>query len=66
MTHHTLIKDTVRAMVLLPDAGAQTVLDAAQPAGLAPTKRQGLRALILDELRRLHEGMLARYGLRPS
>jgi hypothetical protein len=25
-----------------------------------------LRALIVDELRRLHEGVLARYGLRPS
>ncbi len=24
-----------------------------------------LRALIVDELRRLHEGVLARYGLRP-
>ena len=25
-----------------------------------------LRALIIDELRRLHEGVLARYGLRPQ
>ncbi|MBF6631925.1 MAG: hypothetical protein ITG01_12350 [Comamonas sp.] len=25
-----------------------------------------VRALILDELRRLHEGVLARYGLLPS
>lgn len=28
--------------------------------------RANVQALILDELRRLHEGVLARYGLRPS
>jgi hypothetical protein len=28
--------------------------------------RQNVQALIVDELRRLHEGVLARYGLRPS
>lgn len=56
----------MRAVVLQPQADAQTVLDAALPADLAPAERQALRALILDELRRLHEGVLARYGLRPS
>jgi hypothetical protein len=25
-----------------------------------------VQALLIEELRRLHEGMLARYGLRPS
>jgi hypothetical protein len=25
-----------------------------------------VQALIVEELRRLHEGVLARYGLRPS
>ena len=25
-----------------------------------------MQALIVDELRRMHEGVLARYGLRPS
>lgn len=66
LTHRTLIKDAVRAVVLQPDADAQTVLDRALPADLALTDGQALRALILDELRRLHEGVLARYGLRPS
>lgn len=28
--------------------------------------RANIEALIIDELRRLHEGVLARYGLRPS
>ena len=34
--------------------------DAGAPSGAE------VKALILDELRRLHEGVLARYGLRPS
>lgn len=66
LTHRTLIKDAVRAVVLQPDADAQTVLDGALPADLALADGQALRALILDELRRLHEGVLARYGLRSS
>lgn len=66
LTHRTFIKDTVRAVVLQPDDDAQTVLDAALPTDLPEDERQPLRALILDELRRLHEGVLARYGLRPS
>jgi hypothetical protein len=28
--------------------------------------RASVNALIVEELRRLHEGVLARYGLRPS
>lgn len=59
-----------KAVVLHPQADAQTVLDAtlsaALPADVPEAERQALRALILDELRRLHEGVLARYGLRPS
>ena len=70
LAHRNLIKDTVRAVVLQPQDDAQTVLDAALsaalPADVPETERQALRALILDELRRLHEGVLARYGLRPS
>ena len=42
-----------------PQANAQTVLDLALPADLPEAERQSLRALILDELRRLHEGVLA-------
>ena len=51
LNHRYLIKDTM--------------LDAALPAELPEAGRQTLRALILAELRRLPEGVLARYGLRP-
>ncbi len=66
LTFGTLIKDTVRAVVLQPQTDAQTVVDAALPADLPEAERQALRALILDKLRRLREGVLARYGLWPS
>ena len=56
----------MRAVVLQPDADAQTVLDGTLPADLALADGQALRALILAELRRLHEGVLASYGLRRS
>lgn len=58
----TLIQDTVRAVVLQPQADAQTVLDITLSARLVVDmpEHQALRALIADELRRLHEGMLAR------
>lgn len=29
-------------------------------------EQAAVQALIVEELRRLHEGVLARYGLRPS
>ena len=35
-------------------------------AQVAEADRQNVRALVMDELRRLHEGSLSRYGLRPA
>jgi len=32
----------------------------------AAEDREGVEAMVIDELRRLHEGVLARYSLRPS
>ena len=29
-------------------------------------EQMDVKALVVEELRRLHEGVLARYGLRPS
>ncbi len=58
--------NTVRAVALQPHADPQTMVDEASPADLPEAESQALRALILDELRRLREGVLARYGLRSS
>ncbi len=33
---------------------------------LSPSECDTLKAWVIEELRRLHEGVLARYGLRPA
>ena len=61
-----LIKQSIHQVItnpqLDPFATIQQAVTARVPAYLAP----GVQALIIEELRRLHEGVLARYGLRPS
>ncbi|MFL6713639.1 MAG: Fic family protein, partial [Sulfurifustis sp.] len=42
------------------------VIGQAVAARVKETDRNNVQALIIDELRRLHDGVLARYGLRPS
>jgi hypothetical protein len=47
----------------------QDTLDSIQLAisqQIEPTDQEAVTALVIDELRRLHEGVLARYRLRPS
>ena len=51
------------------DLKAQLVCHALQCALYTkptPPDRANVHALVVEELRRLHEGVLARYGLRPS
>jgi hypothetical protein len=61
-----LIKHTIRDIVLHPEreplAGIVRVVSEQVPAHEQPE----VQALVVEELRRLHEGVLARYGLRPS
>lgn len=62
-----LIKSAVREVVTSPQADAMELIEqATAQAGVPDMELADLRALIVDELRRLHEGVLARYGLRPS
>ena len=62
-----LIKSAVREVVTSPQADAMELIEQATAQASVPDAELGdLRALIVDELRRLHEGVLARYGLRPS
>jgi len=60
------IKQTLRELVSHPEldpfAGIQRFVAAHVPEQEQPS----VQALIVEELRRLHEGNLARYGLRPS
>jgi len=65
LAYRELIKQTIREVVQHPHADALAAI--AQAMEQVPqTDRDDVQALIVQELRRLHEGVLARYGLRPS
>jgi Fic family protein len=61
-----VIKRTIRDVVLQPDQDALSVIRQAVMARVQEADRDNVQGLIVEELRRLHEGVLARYGLRPS
>jgi hypothetical protein len=60
-----LIKTTVREVVQHPELDPRTTLAQAVTSVPEP-ERASVQSLLEDELQRLHEGVLARYGLRPS
>jgi len=61
-----LIKQTIREVVTRPEQDALTIIAQAVDTHVPETERKNVQALVIEELRRLHEGVLARYGLRPS
>jgi hypothetical protein len=65
LAYRDLIKQTVREVVQQPQADPLREIERAlEPVPQAD--RADLHALLVQELQRLHEGVLARYGLRPS
>ena len=61
-----LIKKTIREVVLHPQEESIKIIEQAVVDGVVENEQEAVTALIAEELRRLHEGVLARYGLRPS
>ena len=61
-----LIKHTIRQVVLAPTQDSLVCIQRAVAEQVPARERAEVQALIIEELRRLHEGVLARYGLRPS
>jgi fido (protein-threonine AMPylation protein) len=61
-----LIKQTIREVVTSGPGDALALIALAVAASVPPAQQDDVKALIVEELRRLHEGVLARYGLRPS
>jgi fido (protein-threonine AMPylation protein) len=61
-----LIKQTIREAVTHPELDPLSCIQRAVAEQVPALERPGVQALIIEELRRLHEGVLARYGLRPS
>jgi fido (protein-threonine AMPylation protein) len=66
LRYRDVIKRVIRDVVLAPDADPLDMLRQTLEQTVDATERDDLQALIIEELRRLHEGVLARYGLRPS
>lgn len=66
LAYRELIKQAIQTVVKQPKKDPLVLVDALVAKDVAKEDRANVRALIVDELRRLHEGVLARYGLRPS
>lgn len=61
-----LIKQTIRDVVSAPARDPLSSIHRVVVEQVPPQLQTDVQALIVEELRRLHEGVLARYGLRPS
>jgi hypothetical protein len=61
-----LIKQAIRDVVLHPDREPLACIQRTVAENVPEQKQPDVQALIVEELRRLHEGVLARYGLLPS
>lgn len=61
-----LIKRTIREIVLSPDHDPLGIIHQCVAEQVPVVEQDNVEAVIIGELRRLHEGVLARYRLRPS
>lgn len=61
-----LIKQTIRHIVTQPEEEPLHLVQQAVIAQVPVAECSAIQALIIEELRRLHEGVLSRYGLRPT
>jgi hypothetical protein len=66
LAYREVIKRTIRDVVMRSHEDALPIIRVDVEQSVAEVDQAGVQALILEELRRLHEGILARYGLRPS
>jgi len=66
LAYRDVIKQTIRDVVTRPGDDALTLIAQAVAGHVPEADHNAVQSLIVEELRRLHEGVLARYGLRPS
>ncbi|CAN7618300.1 Fic family protein [Acidovorax sp. LjRoot129] len=66
LAYRDVIKQTVHAVVMRPGEDAMPLVTQAVAVRVPEPDRAAVLSITVDELRRLHEGVLARYGLRPS
>lgn len=60
------IKQTILDVITQPELDPLAYIQRAVAEHVPGGEQAGVQALLVEELRRLHEGVLARYGLRPS
>jgi len=61
-----VIKQTIRAVITHAELDPLAIIQRSVAQHVPEQDQPSVQALIVEELRRLHEGVLARYGLRPS
>ncbi len=66
LTWRDFIKQTIHLVVTSPEQDPFTLIQQTVKTEIPAAEQNDLQALIVEELRRMHEGVLARYGLRPS
>jgi Fic family protein len=66
LAYREVVRKAIREVVTRPDEESLTVIDKVVDELVKETDRSNVRAMIIEELRRVHEGTLARYGLRQS
>ena len=66
LAYRDVIKQVIRDVVMDTGGDALTVIEQGVANRVSEADRTIVKALIIEETRRLHEGVLARYGLRPA
>lgn len=66
LQYRDLIKKTIHDLVLSPNQQPYQFIKASVSISVVPPDQDKVQALLIEELRRLHEGVLSRYDLRPS
>ena len=66
LTWRDFIKKTMREIITHPELEPLSCIQRAVAERIPEGEQAGVHALTVEELRRLHEGVLARYGLRLS
>ncbi len=66
MAWRDFIKQTIREVITHPEFDPLSSIQRSVAERVPEREQPDVQALIVEELRRLHEGVLARYGLRPS
>jgi hypothetical protein len=66
LAYREAIRRAIREVVARPDKESLTVIDKVVAELVEEADRPTVRAMVIEELRRVHEGTVARYGLRQS